>query len=112
MATGTPTLLSDDFTTGGAIGFQGGVAVRMVPVSFTVGAYATGGAVLTEPAGFEGYELAAVLLLTDHDGTRKYSWDGSTTAPKIKAFTAFATEAANAADLSAITLKALLIYAR
>lgn len=136
-ATGTPTLIGG----GGSKSspqFLGGIHALIVPVSFTMSSsYATGGDTLTLPTSdVRGKELKAVVLLQHVDSSgRFYEWDGSATAPKIKvladaahshtentaatytqnATTATATttlaEVAATTDLSAVTLRALLVYA-
>lgn len=111
-ATGTPSILG-----GGAsvapVSQVGSPHNLRVLTSFTMSAsYATGGDTLTLPtADVRGHELVAVNVLTRQDGTRFYDWNGSVSAPKIKAYTAGNAEASSAADLSAITLKVELIYA-
>jgi hypothetical protein len=74
--------------------------------------YATGGDTLTLPtADVRGKDLVGVNVLTRQDGTRFYDWDGSVSAPKIKAYTAGNTQVSSTTDLSAVTLKVELIYA-
>jgi len=109
-ATGTPSILG-----GGAsvapVSQVGSPHNLRVLTSFTMSAsYATGGDPLPA-ADVRGHELVAVNVLTRQDGTRFYDWNGSVSAPKIKAYTAGNAEASSAADLSAITLKVELIYA-
>jgi hypothetical protein len=84
-----------------------------VLTSFTMSAsYATGGDTLTLPtADVRGKDLVAVNILTRQDGTRFYDWDGSVSAPKIRAYTAAGTQASSTTDLSGVTLKVELIYA-
>jgi hypothetical protein len=111
-ATGTPALIGG----GGSKSspqFLGGIHALIVPVSFTMSnSYATGGDTLTLPTSdVRGKELKGVLLMTRQDGTRFYDWDGSATAPKIKAYTAGNTEVGATTNLSAVTLRALLVYA-
>ena len=53
-----------------------------------LGAYVTGGIVLTQPAEVKGLDLQAVNILNpviDVAGDELYSWNGSKTAPKITA---------------------------
>lgn len=111
-ATGTPALIGG----GGAKSspqFLGGVHALIVPVSFTMSSsYSTGGDTLTLPTSdVRGKELKGVVILTRQDGTRFYDWDGSTTTPKIKAYTAGNSEVSATTNLSAVTIKALLLYA-
>lgn len=83
MATGTPTIAA-----------EGSVApVRSftrsdtrVVTSIILGAYVTGGIVLTEPSEAKGMTLRGVNVMNpviDVAGDELYSWDGSITAPKI-----------------------------
>lgn len=81
-----------------------------VPCTITVGAtYATGGNPLTLPDGVDELQLIAVHLVQRHDGTRIWEWDGSVTAPKLKAYSAFATEQSNGNNTSGVTLFAILL---
>lgn len=111
-ATGTPSILG-----GGAsvapVSQVGSPHNLRVLVSFTMSAsYATGGDTLTLPtADVRGHDLVGVNVLTRQDGTRFYDWDGSVSAPKIKAYTAGNTQVSSTTDLSAVTLKVELIYA-
>ena len=75
-------------------------------VTLNMGTYATGGVAVTLPDEIRGKTLVAVDLLEHHDGTRHYYWDSS--ASKIVALDAFATEEGNGTDLSAINLQAIL----
>lgn len=73
--------------------------------------YATGGDTLTLPTKVKGMDLKQVYIANDKDATRYYVWDGSTSAPKIKAITAAtAAEVAATTDLSAVLLHLLLVY--
>lgn len=77
--------------------------------------YSTGGDTLTFPYGAtaaqsRGKRLRAVVVLRPADGTRIYSWNGSTSAPTIQAFTAIATEVTAATNLSAVTLPVLFVF--
>lgn len=111
-ATGSPSILG-----GGAsvapVSQVGSPHNLRVLVSFTMSAsYATGGDTLTLPtADVRGHDLVGVNVLTRQDGTRFYDWDGSTSAPKIKAYTAGNAQVSSTTDLSAVTLKVELIYA-
>lgn len=111
-ATGSPSILG-----GGAsvapVSQVGSPHNLRVLVSFTMSAsYATGGDTLTLPTSdVRGHDLVGVNVLTRQDGTRFYDWNGSTSAPKIKAYTDGATEETSTTDLSAVTLKVELIYA-
>ena len=111
-ATGTPSILGG----GGSVApvRQVGSAHNLrVIVSFTMSnSYSTGGDTLTLPtADVRGRGLVGVNVLTRQDGTRFYDWDGSVSAPKIKAYTAGNAQVSSATDLSAVTLKVELIYA-
>lgn len=84
---------------------------NMVLVSITgMSNYATGGVALTMPTDIKGQQLVCLDLITRHDGTRIWEWDGSTSAPKLKAYDAFATEEGAATVVSSVTLYAWLIY--
>lgn len=111
-ATSTPSILGG----GGSVApvSQVGSAHNLrVLTSFTMSAsYATGGDTLTLPtADVRGKDLVGVNVLTRQDGTRFYDWDGSVSAPKIKAYTAGNAQVSSTTDLSAVTLKVELIYA-
>lgn len=85
-----------------------------VPVSFTMSnSYSTGGDTLSIPGGTDirGKDLLLVHICTSSDGTRLYDWDGNRTTPKIKAYSAIGTEVAAATNLSAVTIRAELVYA-
>jgi len=74
--------------------------------------YATGGDTFTLPGEVSGKDLVSVEVLSRSDLTRWYEWDGSTSAPKIRALTALPnTQVAGSTDLSATTLKVRVIYA-
>lgn len=111
-ATGTPSI-SGGHGSVAPVRQMGSIHNLRVIASFTMSAsYATGGDTLTLPTNdVRGHELLGVNVLTRQDGTRFYDWNGSTTAPKIKAYTAGNAEVSNATDLSAVTLKVELIYA-
>ena len=70
--------------------------------------YATGGETLVVPAGYG--TVYAVELITRHDATRIWEWNGSTSTPKAKAYDAFATEEGAATDVSAVTLYIRFIF--
>lgn len=79
--------------------------------TFTAGAtYATGGQPLTEPAGVQGMSFKGIAILNPFDGTRRWVWDGSTSAPKLLAYDAYDTEEGAATDVSAVSLTAIFIY--
>lgn len=82
------------------------------PGTITMSAsYATGGDTVTLPADISKLrKLWAIEVLTPMDGTRFYAWDGSTTTPKIKAFTAANAEASAATNLSSVTLRVMFIW--
>jgi hypothetical protein len=89
----------------------GGRPYLMILGTFTAGStYATGGQPVTLPLGVEGRKFKGILLMTYHDGTRTWVWDGSTSAPKLKAYDAFSTEEANATNVSAVSHTALFIF--
>lgn len=74
--------------------------------------YATGGDVVSLPADYSRRgQIVCVEVLTPVVGTRVFAWDGSTSAPKIKSFTAYpATEVASATNLSTVTLLVRFTY--
>ena len=71
--------------------------------------YATGGETISLPADAKLGDLVAIELITRHDGTRIWEWNGSKTAPKVIAYDAFATQEGNATDVSGVTLIARAI---
>lgn len=93
---------------------HGGGEVLSVGGSFTMSAsYATGGDTFTQPTSDVKFgDLVRLHIHNPFDGTRWYVWDGSTSTPKIKALSAFATEVTASTDLSANTLKVTATYAR
>lgn len=59
-----------------------------VVASVVLGAYVTGGIVVTLPAGVPGLDLVAINVLNpfiDEGVDKLYSWNGSASAPKITA---------------------------
>lgn len=108
-ATGTP-----DAAGGSSYGIARAYGIGGVTFyidSVTAGAtYATGGQPVTAPPEISGKDLLGVVVLTPHDGTRHWVWDGSTSAPKLMAYDAFATQEGNGADTSATTLTLMWIY--
>jgi hypothetical protein len=106
--TGAVTLLGSGL--GLTLGL-GGSNYLFVLGSANAGAtYATGGQPVTPPEGVVGKKLKGIVVLTYHDGTRLWVWDGSTSAPKLKAYDAFATEEANGTNTSGVTLQLLFIF--
>lgn len=112
MAT-TTTAIPANTTGRSQVEYAGGRRALIFPVTFVFSAsYPTGGEPLALPADVTGRELKAVVLLNPLDGTRIYQWDGSTTTPKIQAFTGLTAEVANATNLSAVAARrAWLVYA-
>lgn len=111
MGSTTTALTSKGVHTPVRIIGAGGPNVDVALVSITMSSsYATGGETLTLPADIRAKQLLAVDLITRHDGTRLWEWDGSTTTPKLKAYDAFATEEGAATNVSGTTLYAYLIY--
>lgn len=87
----------------------GAVTFSEVLATVTMSAsYATGGDTLPVPGGFGS--LYAVEIINDTDGTRWFVWDGSAATPKIKGYTATATEVTATTNLSAITLYIRYIF--
>lgn len=72
--------------------------------------YATGGETLVVPSGYG--TVHAVDIITRHDGTRVWEWNGNTSTPKAIAYDAFATQEGNATDVSAVTLHIAFIFAQ
>lgn len=113
-ATGAPTLIGG----GGSRVRLAGVGAQhmvLVPVSFAgPTSYDTGGSVLTLPTSdVRGMELKGVIILSGAAVTvdREYAWNGDTAAPKIVArVISTAAQVAGATNLSADTIKALLLY--
>lgn len=91
---------------------RGGKRRTFVFATFTMNAsYATGGDSIPTsslPTGIGS--LKAIFVTPQHDGTRQYAWDGSTSAPKIKAWDGFAIEEGAATNLSTVTLHVLMVY--
>lgn len=113
MATSTP-VLSDSAGTG-PLRSIGSYDEFRVQISFTVGLYATAGAVLTLPSGFtRGRRLRRVTVqnpIPDPAVDRIFSWNGSASAPKIGAkVISTGAEVGNGVDLAAVTLFAELVY--
>ena len=105
-STATPTLGGG--STYGPVRAYGLGSVTQVIASATVGAtYATGGQPVTLPGEISGRDLLAVEVLNPHDGTRLWVWNGSTAAPKLIAYDAFATEEGNTTDTSGVTARVL-----
>lgn len=112
MATSTPTILSPGAT--GPVRSVGQLSDTRCVVRFTVGTYPTGGAPLTLPDEVRGLELRGVSILTPISATgaiRYYSWDGSTTDPKVYATVASTgAQVANDTNLTAVELVAELTF--
>lgn len=81
------------------------VLFRIVPSA----TYATGGETISLPADAKIGDIVAIELVTRHDGTRIWEWNGSTSAPKVIAYDAFATEEGNGTNVSSVTLIARAI---
>ena len=74
--------------------------------------YATGGDTVTVPT-ITGATLAEVRITAQPpSGTRVWAWDQGTSTPKILAFDAFATQEANATNVSADVLFVELVYTK
>lgn len=82
--------------------------------TLVVGSYATGGVAVTTPGAAQGFKLRGVNVLNPIPSPsvdRVFSWDGSTSAPKIGAkVISTGAEVANATDLSAVTLTLELVF--
>jgi hypothetical protein len=72
-------------------------------------AYATGGDTIPLP-DLDGGVLLAVVVLNGERGANMYAWDGSTSTPKIKAFTAAGAEVAASTNNAAVQLVVELIF--
>lgn len=106
-ATGTPSLSAG--SSYGPVRAFGLGSVTLAFATVTVGAtYATGGQPVTLPGEIAGRTLAAITVLNPHDGTRLWVWNGSTSAPTLMAYDAFATQEGNATDTSAVTVRYLM----
>ena len=110
MGTATCTLLTGANSEGPVTRMGPGhdhreVIFKIVPSA----SYATGGETIALPADAKLGDIVAIELITRHDGTRIWEWNGSTTAPKVIAYDAFATQEGNATDVSAVTLIARAI---
>lgn len=73
--------------------------LTLVPVTITFGAtdtYVTGGYQIVLPDQVSEMGFDNVYITKDFDGTSLWRWDGSRSAPKLVAYSAFATELANA----------------
>lgn len=84
----------------------------VVPVSLTFGGsdtYVTGGYAIVLPDEIAELQLVDVLMSKAHDGTRRWEWDGSQSAPKLLAYDAFATEEGNGANIASVVLRAVLL---
>ncbi len=114
-AYGTPTLTGQPTAAMTEIQGLGAINMLRIPTSVTpTSSYDTGGSAVTLPAGVQGWTLHAVEIKNWNNGTRMYCWDGSVSAPKIKALTALpATEALAAADLHTdAALKVEFVYVK
>lgn len=107
-ATSTPTKLGSG--EGEVMAIGKGRIVRVLTSLTMSTSYATGGDTVTLDPDIRGLKLRGLLILNPFDGTRRYEWDGSTSTPKIKALSAFATEVAAATNLGAVTLQVEFIY--
>lgn len=87
---------------------MGGLNMVMVPFSTKMSnSYATGGDSLTyalTPPILPGLQPLMVAIHPQKYGANWYQWDGSQTAPKIQAWSAFNTEVTAATDLSGVTV--------
>ena len=107
---------TDDFREGGSPApvSRGGKRLRFFYGKITMSAsYATNGDTLQLPTAPPGTALKAIDVFPSYNGTRFVFWDGSVSAPKLKAFVegaAVFAEVANTTDLSADTRHVLAIY--
>ena len=109
-ATATPAKKGGGFRPMRVAGKNDQVAV-IVKVAMS-GSYATGGDTLTQPADkSKRGKLVCVEVLTPLVGSYYVAWDGSTTDPKIKLFTALpSTQVANATNVSTTEVMLRLTY--
>lgn len=71
--------------------------------------YATGGDTLNIPSDIGA--LKGVFVAPMADGTRYYSWNGSTSTPKIQSYVqATGAESAATTNLSTVTLQVMAIF--
>lgn len=105
--------------------FQGGAegparvigkdAVTFVPTTITFGGsdtYVTGGMTITLPDEVSDFKFEGILITKGNDGTRRWDWNGSRTAPKLLAYDAFVTEEGNATSIASIVLEVILVLKR
>lgn len=86
--------------------------LTLVPLSITFGGsdtYVTGGLAVTLPDEISEMLVTDIILTKAHDGTRRWEWDGSTSAPKILAYDAHATEEGNGTSIASVVLRAILV---
>lgn len=110
MGTATCTLLTGNNAEGPVTRLAPGpnhreVIFQIVPSS----SYATGGETIALPTDAKLGDIVAIELITRHDGTRIWEWNGSTSAPKVIAYDAFATEEGSTTNVSGVTLIARAI---
>jgi hypothetical protein len=84
------------------------LAVVRLPMSAT---YATGGDTVVLGGGFRGRQVLAIFLETEKSGANRYTVTEAAGVFKVQAWSAFNTEVANGADLSAVSLRALVALA-
>lgn len=95
----------------------GGSPLEVIYTTTMSNSYATGGDTLNLPTSDVKYgDVVGVAILNPIPvvgGDRIYSWNGSTSTPKITAnVISTAAEVANTTDLSAVTLRVRVTYAR
>lgn len=111
---GTTTNSSMIGPAAGHLNFSG-LAMNSELVVFTTkmsSSYATGGDTIALPGDIKSTAVQWLDVGNWADGTRFYQWDGSTTTPKIKAYTAAGTEVSSTTNLSAVTLTCLAVVTR
>lgn len=112
MAGFNPTYLIDGPAALGPALALGPDALTFVPLTITFASgdtYLTNGMAVTLPAEIDERRLVDIILTKAHDGTRRWEWDGSRSAPMILAYDAHATEEGNGADIAGIVLRAILV---
>ncbi len=111
MAGFDPTYLTDGSGVGPLLVMHKDDTI-LVPLTITFGAsdtYPTNGMAVTLPDELAERQIVDIILTKAHDGTRRWEWDGSQSAPMLLAYDAFATEEGNTTSIADIVLRAILI---
>jgi hypothetical protein len=114
--TGTPALLGESEAPIQGMFKGSGSPLEVIYTTTMSASYATGGDTLARPADVRTGDVVGVEVLNPIPviaGDRLYSWDGGTATPKIWALViSTGAQVANATDLSAVTLRVKVTYAR